>query len=429
MAIEPLRELVEESLDEAVFLWHRWEGELSSLTRNLDETWTWTEDRLQGALDGVRVAGDAMPGILRGEAGLESDDLRRVIVAAHLLAAGSTREALDALGSSLRVASGPRLFALARGIETAELDGSFAPVAKILATQGPAHSAVLCRIKAFRRANPAMELADAWSSGSPPLQVEAVRAAGYSSDPAHRRILASALQSEHAAVRRAAIEGGVRAGSPDAWQAAIAFGQQMNPESASMLSLMAMLGAAAEHQVVLSALRKPHLRHAALSALAYVGTPEAVEVCITGMKDPALARAAAESYCAITGADLDRDHLSAPEPEPAAVPFEADDLDADLVPKPDELWPLPDVEAVRRHWHGVKERFTSGARLYRGEPASLATLVQAVETGPMLRRPGLVVELGARTQGKYDVEHRAFARVQRRMMGSSRTVFAGTTAR
>src|SRR5436190_11144567 len=52
-------DLVEESLDEAAFLWGRWESELVSLTRSLDEVWTWTEDRLHGALDGVRAAGPA----------------------------------------------------------------------------------------------------------------------------------------------------------------------------------------------------------------------------------------------------------------------------------------------------------------------------------------------------------------------------------
>ena len=58
-ATEPFRDLVDESFDEAAFLWRRWESELTSLTRNLDEIWSWTEDRLHGALDGVRVGGAA----------------------------------------------------------------------------------------------------------------------------------------------------------------------------------------------------------------------------------------------------------------------------------------------------------------------------------------------------------------------------------
>ena len=34
---EPFPDLVDESLDEAAFLWRRWERELTSLTRSLDE--------------------------------------------------------------------------------------------------------------------------------------------------------------------------------------------------------------------------------------------------------------------------------------------------------------------------------------------------------------------------------------------------------
>jgi hypothetical protein len=50
----------------------------------------------------------------------------------------------------------------------------------------------------------------------------------------------------------------------------------------------------------------------------------------------------------------------------------------------------------------------------------LAVLVSAIENGPMLRRPGLIDELSIRSGGRYDVEPRAFAHVQRRMMSAGR---------
>src|SRR5690242_8331330 len=76
----PFLDLVEESFDEAVFLWRRWEQELTSLTRSLDEVWSWTEDRLHGALEGVSVGGDS--GIDLATTALHSGEIDRITVAA-----------------------------------------------------------------------------------------------------------------------------------------------------------------------------------------------------------------------------------------------------------------------------------------------------------------------------------------------------------
>src|SRR5688572_5122882 len=81
--VHPYPDLVDESLDEAAFLWRRWEGELTSLTRNLDEIYSWTEDRLHGALDGVRVAGARAVDVASKELG--SDDTDRVTVGTAVL--------------------------------------------------------------------------------------------------------------------------------------------------------------------------------------------------------------------------------------------------------------------------------------------------------------------------------------------------------
>ena len=75
--------------------------------------------------------------------------------------------------------------------------------------------------------------------------------------------------------------------------------------------------------------------------------------------------------------------------------FEDDDLDANLVPPPEALWPLPDLEAVRKHWDARRAGFAENVRHVLGRPASPETLMATVETGPMLRRPDLVLELRA----------------------------------
>jgi len=406
---EPFWDLVEESLEEAAFLWKRWEAELSSPVRSLAEIWSWTEDRLHGALDGVRVAGAELLRVT--QSAVESDDAVRVTIAAHLLAAGSATELRPYLGTLIREATGPRLWSLIRGIEVAELDASFAPVTSALAAGGPEHLAALCRLKAFRRSTPGREIAVVFDSGEPSLQVEALRALRHLQDDSAAKYVEAGLSSDSPEVRRAAIECGVRQRRASAWDAARKLVYERNPESAPYLSLLASVGSADDGQLVVTALRAPALQRAGLFALGFIGTPEAVEMCLTAMRDPQLARGAGEAYCAITGADLQRDRLMAPEPESDP---------ADLVPAAHDLWPVPDQEAVRAHWEAARSRYVPGARHLYGKPIDANVLVGAIERGPMLRRPELINELTIRSGGRYDVEPRAFAHVQRRMMAAGR---------
>jgi uncharacterized protein (TIGR02270 family) len=281
----------------------------------------------------------------------------------------------------------------------------------------------LCRLKAFRRSAPGSEVAMAFASGEPRAQVEALRVLRHAKDDSAGKYVASALQHDNPAVRKAAIECGVRQRQVSAWELARTLVYERDPASAAFLSLLASVGSPQDAQLVIGALREPTLQCFGLFALAYIGTPEAVEICLAAMRDPKLARSAGEAYCAITGADLQRDGLAAPEPQDDAdspPPLEADRLDATLVPLPHELWPLPDENKVRSHWEAVKSAYAPAVRHFLGKPVSLETLMAAVESGPMLRRPDLITELTIRSGGRYDVEPLAFAHVQRRMMAAGR---------
>jgi uncharacterized protein (TIGR02270 family) len=428
---EPFWDLVAESLDEAAFLWKRWEGDLASPVRSLEDVRSWTEERLQGALDGVRVAGDGLVR-LTGE-GLESDDPARLAVCAHLLAAqfaargDGVIEARTRLAEVIREATGERLWHIIRGVEVAELDASFAPVTAVLSAGKPEHLAALCRLRAFRRSLPSraphtFSIDAAFGSGDPTLQIEVLRVLRHVRDDSAAKSISVGLESDNAAVRGAAIACGVRQRHANAWDRVRKLTYERNPEVGSLLSLLAAVGTPEDAQLVVAALREPALQHAGLFALGYIGTPEAVGICLKAMADPRLARVAAEVYCTITGADLQRDRLIAPEPEEGASPpaLAADPLDANLVPVAHDLWPLPDANGIHAHWQGIKEHYVSGVRHLYGRPVDLAVLVAGIESGPMLRRPDLITELTIRSGGRYDVEPRAFARVQRRMMIAGR---------
>ena len=419
---EPYWDLIEQSLEEAAFFWKRWESDLESLTRNLQEVESWTEDRLHGALDGVRVAGEKV--VEATEAALRGEDPAAVTAAAHTLAARTPARAREALAAAVRGSRGASLRAMTRGMETAALDGSFAPVTAVLASAGPEHSAALCRIKRFRRVSPGREVEDALQSGIADLQADALRSLAYVAEqPIAGRHITWGLKSAGREVRGAAIQTGIRRSEPGAWQAAVQLAEERNPACAPLLPALAALGSPEEQQLVIRALREPSLQRAGLFALAYIGTPEAVEICLAGMRDEKLARTAGEAYCAITGAELARDRLTAPEPAdgPSPPSLEDDRLDANLILTAADQWPLPDLDAVRRHWQGIQRRFAQSVRHWRGRAASLELLCAAIEHGPMLRRDDLAFELAVRTGGKYDLETRAFAHVQRSMMQAART--------
>lgn len=420
-ATDPFADLVEECLDEATFLWRRWEGELLSRTRSLDDVWSWTEDRLHGALDGVRAGGIGSDLLVNG---LLSADMDRVAVCAAVLASSAERAATDMLTTALAAADGDRLTAITRAIELAGSDGALRMAATVLAQGPPAFAAALCRLRAFRRSAPGPEIQAALRSGDPAAQADAVRAAAWLPDDVAARIVTAGHQSADTGVRLAAIETGLTRGMPRAWAAAREAAAQQNAAAGPYLRHMAMLGAAAEHEIVFSALRLPSLQVDAIRALGHVGTVRAVEACLAGMRYEQLARACGEAYCWITGADLERDHLAVVESAPDAPPFEEDDLEADLVPPPEASWPLPDVERVAGDWRARAPQFPDEVRHVQGRPASRSVLVDIVERGPMLRRGDLVFELRARSHGAYDVETRAFAARQRQMMAAGRAALA-----
>jgi uncharacterized protein (TIGR02270 family) len=421
--VHPYPDLVDECLDEAAFLWRRWEGELTSLTRSLDEIYSWTEDRLHGALDGVRVAGPRAVEVASRELG--SEDLDRVTVGSAILGSVLEPGAPEAIATALKTAEGTRLDAILRGLELLGSDQALRASASVLTGPGPARAAALCRLKLFRRVAPGDELVTAFQSNVPTLQVDALRAARLLPPESIARWITAGLNSDDGSVRYAAVETGLALRIEHAWKTAALMATQRTPDAAGYLKLLALFGTPDEQEAIYTALRVPHLQAPAIWALGHLGNVRAADACVAGMQHESIARACGEAYCWITGADLERDALSVKEIPPDAPAFEDDDLDADLVPPPEALWPLPDAEAVKQHWLAIRSEWSANVRHIRGKPVSGDTLLSMMETGPMLRRPDLALELRVKTRGRYDVEPRAFTGRQRQMMMASRAAVAG----
>jgi len=314
------------------------------------------------------------------------------------------------------------LAAILRGIEVAQLNGTFSTVTRALLKRGPEHCAALARLKSFQRAPLGDELNAAYDANTVPEQVAVLRAAAFLPEAAGKAWIDRALRHKSPAVRAAAVESGIRQRQRPAWAAAREAVAAAEAGSVRFLRLIAIFGQAADHRAVYEAVSNSSSATHALWALGHIGTREAVEQCLEAMQDPALARVAGEAYTAITGADLFRERLVAPESDetPSLPPIEVDDLDADLVPHREDLWPLPDRAACAAHWARVGGSFAPGTRYLRGAPLDLNGLMAAVESAPMLRRSDYALELYVRSAGACDVETRAAGPTQRRMIAAAR---------
>lgn len=181
-----------------------------------------------------------------------------------------------------------------------------------------------------------------------------------------------------------------------------------------------MLGKPRQHGALSDALGARDTAPEALFALGFAGTRDAAELALQAMADESLAPLAAEAFCAITGLDLELHGFTVPRPEPPRepVPFDAEELDADLVSHPDDLLPVPDVSAVRRWWVDNGRALEPERRYLRGEPHDVPRLHRGLCSEPMRRRHGLALELAVRTHGLLQLQTRAFGEDQKRALAA-----------
>ena len=409
--------VVEESFDEAEFLWRSWESSLDTHSRNYREVWFWTEDRLGGALDGVRLGQNKACEELLVPALRQGQNEHAFVVAVHVLASTSACVYWEILQPLLCTAKGPRARLCGRALELATSPTQVRALEENLYRMGPAGLPWLVAARTFRRQPSALadvhELATSHSADHRRVAMAAARLL-----PQHvaRKLVEPGLSDIDAFVVAAATESGLVHGLRSAWARCLELGAaQTVPSSFFWLSA---LGGERESRLMMAALAQPRSFELGLAALGFWGTKEAANVALQAMQNETHARLAAEAFCAITGLVLATNNLVAPEPAGASepIPYELDDMNADLVPKLDDLLPLPDPAGVRRWWAQNEARFDRSTRYIGGRPLCLAALHQALASGPMRRRHVLAFELAVRTGGACDVQTRAFYSLQRQQL-------------
>ncbi len=413
--------IVEESLSEGEFLWTRREAAFEAADQTPDEVEERIEERLLGAIEGLCVPGaDAVDRLLAPA--LNGDDPSTIAVVAHALLAGGTGEGADCFADAFARASGARLEALRRGLELIALPGPYLGlVAASRAGPEPVRAAFLdaCAFRGLPLETGVGELA---ASASPALQRAAARLLRHAPRAIIDAWLPRALNGADPEACEAAVETGLIVGHREAWARCreLAVGQgrgevrgQVRGDvrgegrgagSARLLLPLAMSGSPGNHDLVLRLLDRPARQREAIWALGFGGRRSGADACIDLLAREQHAPLATEAFCAITGLDLARAALVAPAPpEPE-----------DVVPSAEARLPQPDIAGVIRWWNRNRSRFETGTRYLAGRPIRVTVLVDAVAQGPMRRRPPIAFELAMRTQGRVQIEPRAFIAEQRR---------------
>ncbi|ABF88839.1 conserved hypothetical protein [Myxococcus xanthus DK 1622] len=417
-----LVDVLEEHLDEAEFRWLQWEKALGAPDFSLTET-ARLEELLLAHLDGLVVgASTAIESVLRPA--FETEDAFRISAATYaLLALGEVDEVL----LRLRGAEPFARPAIRRALALSEAPGLGARLLDLLKQEDTALQAEVLEALVFRQEAPPEALLRFFTHDEPRARVTALRGALPFPDGAARSLLPMLLDSSHPGIRAAAMEAGAASGVKQAWELCRTAVRAQDAHSLEAMVLLAMGGGVQELPFLMALLDAEKLRPQALWALGFSGWVAAMEACLAWLEVPSVAQLAGEAFAAMTGLRLEGPYALPPGERPEDVPPPPEleeDLDADLVPKPEDDLPWPNVTAVRGWWAAEKKRFVKDTRYLLGRPFSGSGLVEALETSPMRRRHVLARELALRSQGTLTVRTRAFTYVQRAEQAKARAASA-----
>jgi uncharacterized protein (TIGR02270 family) len=404
-----LWDVFEEHLDEAAFLWSSWEDALRSPVFTPKEVASGPEERLLAHLHALFLGGPAVAARLLAP-GL-ADPERAFPAAFALLSAGDVKQVLQALQEA-DAATRP---AIQRALELHPGAGLEAHLFPLASKGSPELRAAALEVLAFRGVDPGDALRAAVESRDPKVIAAALRAVRAAPATVARPIVLGALPSNDAAVRDAAIQTGLALGLREAWNACR--GALSRKPASQVSQLLAALGGGdQEQQALITDLQSPKPSPHCLWAAGFSGRRALADACIDVLSaaDPRTARLAGEAFSAITGLRIEGLYLAEESPQSEApIPFEEDDLNADLVPRPEDALPLPDAMGVQAWWKERRGAFDPATRYLAGKPHSLELLQEALEQGPMRRRSVLALELDIRSRGALPLETRRWVRDQR----------------
>ncbi|WP_434347513.1 TIGR02270 family protein [Myxococcus virescens] len=412
-----LLDVLEEHLNEAAFQWEQWERALVAPDFTMEETAA-VEERLRAHLEGVEDE-SAVEAVLWPA--FESEELPLIFAAAYaLLTLGEVDEVL----LRFRRAEPEARTVIRRALELSEAPGLSAPLSGLLKLDDLDVQVHALETLAFRKDTSPEVLTRFLVHEEPRARVAALRGALPLQEETVRRLLPPLLDSSSPDIRAIAVEAGLMSGVGLAWDTCRKVVRSRSTLSPEPLVLIAMGGDDDDISLLVDLAETAELRPMVLWALGFSGRLAAMEACVKYLAEPSVAQVAGEAFSAMTGLRLDGPYALPPGKRPEGAPLPPDlqeDLDANLVPSPEDNLPWPQVAAITLWWKGARSRFEKGKRYLLGQPFSVPLLIDALETSPMRRRHVLARELAIRTRGQHVIPTRAFALRQRESLSRARS--------
>lgn len=427
----PRWEIHEEHLDEAAFRWSQWEKALDAPDYTLAEV-AELEELVASHVDGLVLGGESVARRLL-EPALVADEAERIVAAALALLNGEEPSGPAAVLAALIHAEPPALASLRRALELAAPPGILTDLPSLLKKEDAIPELlvlVLETLGAHGRLTAPL-CTPFLTHPEPQVAAAALRAAGRVRLPLDPGVLQRALVSAEPMLRDSALVAGLLGNHRSAWAACQAAARSRAPGCRLPLLLLGMSGDEQDTKRLLDLLSDETLQPDVLWALGFTGHVAAAEACLELMRQERVAALAGEAFSAITGLRIE-ERYATERREPEAeepIPLEQDELDADLVPKPEDALPLPQADAVNDWWREARSRMNVRQRYLEGQPFTPQVLLDTLATAPMRRRHALALDLALRSRGALQVPTRAFVQRQMAAWQQARSVPPSTFSR
>lgn len=432
--------VIETHFDELEFAIEQLERRLDDPLRTLDDLARSSQSVVDAHTDGLVVGGDEVrervliPALLDASA----DQAPRAVAAAlAVIAAGR----FDLLWPAIKHEAVAVRQAVARAATLWAKPSLDAWVSdKLSRQQEPKALAGLLELCAARQLPPP-NLLKALQSNDPELINAAARAARHGDSKQYLPVLESLVRHSDAQVRDTALLATLAWGSSLAWRALEVIARESS--DGPQLALYAAVGGRRHHKVLRERFGKEPENPSLLFALGFSGNAEVVRELVPALrsKPRLLSNLAAQSISLIAGLDLEAKEFLVvrPSPDPSELPeedaesraslpaLEDDDLEADLVPQPEDLIPELDLAAIERHCGQLQ--LDPARRLLGGVPFNAESLLGYFERAPLRRHHVLAQALAVMTAGTIWFDSRAAASQQRAQLATLRLRGLGSILR